>query len=230
VLTLPANLGLLPTGVSPLPGLLFPPLQLPPLPILPPAPPAPTQPPPNLPTLQYVNPGDVIRSADFNALVATVQQLANVLGVKPQLGQTLVSVYPVFFPTHTADGTQQPVWLNGGRSARAPAGGSATGMTPVQLPDGLRVTGLTVQGDKTGTVSSFTVTLSRVWTSSEKSESIAVKDLNDGTPFGDAAEPTGNDQLVLVNNDKYSYVLTADVKGATGTMPSIRGIKITLAG
>lgn len=195
-----------------------------------PATPTTPEPPQNLPTLQYVNPGDTIRSADFNALVYTVKQLANLLGVKPQLGQTTVSVYPVFFPSHNSDGVTEPGWLHRGKAAKSPAAGKASGFLPVQLPDGMRVTSLAVLGEKPGPVTKFEVALWRAWTTSEKIEQIAVKDLNDGNPFGDPVEPTGNDQLVRVANDKYSYVVTAEVDGATGTMPSIRGIKITLAG
>jgi hypothetical protein len=127
-----------------------PPLPAPPAPAAAPAPA--TGPSVNLQALLASIPiasdGQVITADHHNSLRAAVIGIANQLGVGLQTATTTYTFAPAFIQTGVA--SSPPNWSVVNFAASRPAGGSADGWLPVQLPNGQRIQSMMVTGRRGG--------------------------------------------------------------------------------
>jgi len=144
--------------------------------------------------------------------------------------QAVTQTYPPnFFPV----GAQSPWVMNTGIADKA-ANNSANGWMPVQLPNGARLMNMRVMGRRVGAVSIFQVRLVRqrivatggATTSTTLTTLFDADLINAADPFNimvDVEEPnnvTGAavaaimEDFRLIDNDRYKYMITAELNGA----------------
>jgi hypothetical protein len=164
------------------------------------------------------NDGDAIGSNYHNSLRDAVVALANLIGTPQPSPAVIVTVVPAF-ATHLSN----PPWIINDGFAVVPAGGSADGILPVHLPDGLLLDSMTVLGRRSGSVTSFDVLFSRQVLSAVKPTPLIALDLSGASdPFTvtsgiNITDPGagGPEAFQVINNAKFKYFVTASVSGAT---------------
>lgn len=174
--------------------------------------------------------GNVIRSEYHNSLRAALIAIARSLGISTDMQAVTQTFPPTFFPI----GTQTPWVMSIGLADKA-ANNSANGWMPVLLPNGARVQNMRVMGRRNGTVSIFEVSLvrQRITTTSGPTSGTTLTplfaaDLSAAAdPFNilvDVEEPTNvtgaavaavTEDFRLIDNNKYKYMITAELNGAS---------------
>ncbi len=163
------------------------------------------------------NDGDAIRSDYHNSLRDAVVALANLIGTPQPSPSVTVTVVPAF-AMHLVG----PAWVINDGYAGPAVGGSADGILPVQLPDGMSLDSMTVLGRRNGTVSSFDVLLSRQVLGAVKPTPLIALDLSGASdPFSvssgiNITDPGagGPEAYRVINNAKFKYFVTASISGA----------------
>jgi hypothetical protein len=212
----------------------IPPIQLPPLPT-----PAPTPQPASTPlalqillaAIPIANDGDVITSEYHNTLRSALLALAQAVGAGLASTATATTIAPVFVlpklpnDTHvgwdvSATGAKQP--------ATNPNNSPVFGWMPIQLPNGEALQGMTVYGNKRSAVTDLTITLSRyslkdtnqtptpLITVSAKDGSGAIAASNVVTLPLVTSAVSLLDDLKLIDNNTYKYLITASLTLPTG--------------
>jgi hypothetical protein len=180
----------------------------------------------NIPTAED---GHIIDRKYHNSLREAVAALAQQVGTGGQ-GQadTSVTYAPVFLPV-TDGGVKSPEWvLSLGVSSRPPSVNSAKGWLPLQLPDNATIKSMTITGQKSGTVLSCQVRLMRQTIADATTVPMIVVNLKNvtGQPFKATGEVAGASLPIIqdfrtVNNDKYQYLVLAELTLASPTADAI---------
>lgn len=191
---------------------------------------------PLIAAIPIVSDGDVITSEYQNAVRGALLLLAGAIGdVAPPVAVDVTENYaPVFQPVAQA-GQVRPQWMLGLGIASKPVGEDAEGWFQIHLPDGATIKSMAVSGARGGAVLSSDVTLLRqTIASSTKTPmiNISLKPLN-GTFTTPPAEITGASPAVIeefrtVDNDRYQYLIRADINGAgVGAQVDLYGIQVS---
>jgi hypothetical protein len=222
----------------------IPPIQLPPFPV--PAPtPQPASTPLSLQALLSAIPiaadGHVITSEYHNTLRSALLALAQAVGAGLASTATATTIAPVFvLPKNdphvawdvSATGAKQPV--------ANPNNSPIFGWMPIQLPHGEVLQGMTVYGTKKSAVTDLTITLSRY--SLTDTDQTATPLIKVSAKDGSGAITASNvvtlplvtsaasllDDLKLIDNTKYKYLITANlVPGGDSPVVELTAIQIT---
>jgi hypothetical protein len=165
--------------------------------------------------------GNVITSDYHNSLRTAVLVLANLFDSQQPRPSVTVTVVPAF-AVHGAG----PAWViddgYAGPAAGGTAGGSADGILPVQLPDGMSLDSMTVIGRRNGQVGGFDVLFSRQLLSTVRPTPLIALDLSGAAdPFSvssgiNITDPGagGPEAYKVINNSKFKYFVTASISGA----------------
>jgi hypothetical protein len=174
--------------------------------------------------------GNVIRSEYHNSLRAALLAIARSLGITTDMQAVTQTFTPNFFPVGA-----QALWvMSAGIADKAAVGNGANGWMPVQLPNGARLMNMRVMGRRVGAVSAFQVKLVRqriiattgANTGTTLTTLFDADLLNAGDPFNimvDVEEPNNVsgaavaaiiEDFRLVDNDRYKYMITAELSGA----------------
>lgn len=174
--------------------------------------------------------GNVVRSEYHNSLRAALIAIARSLGISTDAQAVTEAFAPNFFPI----GTQSPWVMNVGIADKA-VNNSANGWMPVRLPNGARIQNMRVMGRRVGATTIFEVNLVRqriIGTAGALSGTVLTPlftaDLSEaGDPFNvlvDVDEPNNvsgaalaavTEDFRLVDNNKYKYMITAELNGAS---------------
>lgn len=159
-------------------------------------------------SLPVAQAGNVITSAHLNALRTAILNLAAKIGGAALSPTQLLNFLPAFAP-----GSSGPAWSLSDGTALAVAkvgGGSASGWLPVQIPDGWAIQAMTVIGDKTGSISAFTVELfKRALDGSEPQAVMTTSLTRAADKFNVTTQASGTPPVV--DNRSTGYFVTADV-------------------
>jgi hypothetical protein len=185
-----------------------------------------------LPTAQQ---GDVITPDYHNSLRAAILLLARRIGVEMAGGGVVLTFAPSFSP----DGAKTP-WASALGVARKPSTGTtAGGWLALQLPDDVRIDGMTVVGRRSAAgVTTFSVKLVRQALNGGQAQFSLVELVSvspeAGEPFTTTRSveiprlsPATVEELRSVNNRQFKYLVTADLEFTeAATAAEIHAIQI----
>ncbi|HJZ53328.1 MAG TPA: hypothetical protein VKE74_00125 [Gemmataceae bacterium] len=189
---------------------------------------------PNIVRALYADPGDVIRSDRYNALIDILLSLVAAAGGKPP-GQPEVITLPPAFVRHKGG----PDWVIDAGSATPTVSGDppamqADGLIPILLPAGSRVQSMAVFGSRPAQLqlSSFEVKLACRELKTGEVVELVVRNLDGGDDPFDKEGPVRRaaGELSHVNPTEFHYFVTATCRGAAPgqnvAKPAITGIRI----
>lgn len=181
----------------------------------------------NIPTAEE---GHIISRNYHNSLREAVMELAQQVGTGtgPEQTDTSVTYAPVFLPI-TDGGARSPEWvLSLGVSSRPPNTNSAKGWLALQLPDDATIKSMTITGQRSGTVLSCQVRLMRQTIADATTVPMIIVNLKNvsGQPFKATGEVAGASLPIIqdfrtVNNDKYQYLVLAELTLASPTSDAL---------
>ncbi|HSK71887.1 MAG TPA: hypothetical protein VK892_09350 [Pyrinomonadaceae bacterium] len=172
--------------------------------------------------------GRIITPDYHNLLREAVIELSKQTGTGTGRTDTSVTYAPVFLPI-TDGGARSPEWiLSLGVSSRPLNVNSAKGWLPLQLPDDATIKSMTVTGQRSGTVLSCQVRLMRQTIADATTVPMIVVNLKNvtGQPFKATGEVAGASLPIIqdfrtVNNDKYQYLVLAELTLASPTSDAV---------
>jgi hypothetical protein len=165
--------------------------------------------------------------AEFDNLYSIATQLHDTLATLGSILRRSVTLTftPSFFgPTQQAGGDQQGNWTLVDGAAISPVGNTnlLEGWLPLQLPDGMQAQNVMVFGQKKGSLLSFEIRLvQQSVADSTQRQTMSVFKLA-SLPDGLFQTPPGTvpDNLKLIDNRKFKYVLFATLAPATQPDPT----------
>lgn len=173
-------------------------------------------------TIPRAEDGHVITAEYHNAVRAALIAIANRLGLGPVSEEITVSNAPRLLP-QTAQGWAHDQY----GAAKKPGGasGSVKGWMEVELPDGARISNMTVYATRTGPGALHIKLLRQKITDPTKSRDLIDIDVDrDYTTTGkqrdvtaDDVGPAGLEELRIVNNREHKYLVAAELDNADST-------------
>jgi hypothetical protein len=170
--------------------------------------------------------GDVIGAVYHNALRDAVLQIAGFLGDQATNQQVTINYLPALQPD---DGGDNHPWKLVDRAAVQDGTNHLVGWLPLDLPDGITITGLAAFGSRgADQPAKFQLTLVRQSIADGSHTDLGTLDVKDQTgTFNKSQTLTGNDLDRTVDNLSYEYVVVAELQGATAnTNAKLFGVQV----
>ena len=176
--------------------------------------------------------GHVIGPEYHNSLRDAVFALAGLLGAAPTAATFTLTFTPTFAPNDAGPGWR----LLNGIAVRAEGQANANGLLPLQLPDGVRIQGMTVIGNRTGTMAGFQVRLVRQTIANSDAVDLVNLLLREASsPFTvsgsvqvqNVTETVQLEQYRLVDNTTYKYFVIGRIPDAAAdAVAEVRAVQI----
>jgi len=185
-----------------------------------------------LAAIPLANDGNLITPDYHNSIRAAIAAIVAQLQQTPVSGRSRISVPPALLPEAPAAAWQSSTGFvtTGGQAA-------VSGWTPIRLPQGGHIESMNVQGSLTGTFFSLDATFGRQsYTDTPITTLIAIHGdvshpftFNTDVPFDTTGlTPSTIEDRTLIDNEKYKYLVTLELTGATATTNArIYGVQVT---
>jgi hypothetical protein len=170
--------------------------------------------------------GDVIGAVYHNALRDALLQIAGFLGDQATNQQVTINYLPALLPD---DGGDNQPWKLVDRTAVQDGAKHLVGWLPLDLPDGITITGLAAFGSRgADQPDAFQLKLVRQSIADGSKTDLGTLDVHDQTgTFNKSQTLTGNDLDRTVDNLSFEYVVVAELNGAkTNTNAKLFGVQV----